>query len=194
MATSRSRAAKKLELRRKIRSAAIDLFTARGYAETTVEEVAAAADVSPMTVYRHFGTKESLVLSVAKTSDVDVLLAAVSEGHVLDAASLTDAMVAHIASNPVEQLYQRVVLITSTPELGEALWTRTTTWTDALAPHMPATTSLARRAEARSLVAVGLEGLLAWPATSTQPDVRLLKQCLTESFQVWLTGSQPPEA
>lgn len=194
MATSRSRAAKKLELRRKIRSAAIDLFTARGYAETTVEEVAAAADVSPMTVYRHFGTKESLVLSVAKTSDVDVLLAAVSEGHVLDAASLADAMVAHIASNPVEQLYQRVVLITSTPELGEALWTRTTTWTDALAPHMPATTSLARRAEARSLVAVGLEGLLAWPATSTQPDVRLLKQCLTESFQVWLTGSQPPEA
>ena len=43
-------------------------------------------------------------------------------------------------------------------------------------------------------VAVGLEGLLAWPATSTQPDVRLLKQCLTESFQVWLTGSQSPEA
>ena len=52
----------------------------------------------------------------------------------------------------------------------------------------------ARDNEPRSLVAVGLEGLLAWPATSTQPDVRLLKQCLTESFQVWLTGSQPPEA
>lgn len=39
------------------------LFLDRGYADTTVADVAAAAEVSSMTVFRHFPTKEALVLS-----------------------------------------------------------------------------------------------------------------------------------
>lgn len=38
------------------------LFLERGYDQTTVSDVAEAAGVSPMTVYRHFPTKEDLVL------------------------------------------------------------------------------------------------------------------------------------
>jgi AcrR family transcriptional regulator len=38
------------------------LFTERGYDETTVADVAAAAEVSSMTVFRYFPTKEDLVL------------------------------------------------------------------------------------------------------------------------------------
>ncbi len=41
---------------------AVRLFTERGYSATTVTDVAEAAGVSPMTVYRHFPTKEDLVL------------------------------------------------------------------------------------------------------------------------------------
>ncbi|MEU7002260.1 TetR family transcriptional regulator [Nonomuraea sp. NPDC046570] len=45
-----------------IQTHAVRLFTERGYDATTVTDVAEAAGVSPMTVYRHFPTKEDLVL------------------------------------------------------------------------------------------------------------------------------------
>jgi AcrR family transcriptional regulator len=45
-----------------IQARAVRLFTERGYDATTVNDVAEAAGVSPMTVYRHFPTKEDLVL------------------------------------------------------------------------------------------------------------------------------------
>jgi AcrR family transcriptional regulator len=45
-----------------IQEQAMRLFLERGYDETTVNEIAATAGVSPMTVYRHFPTKEDLVL------------------------------------------------------------------------------------------------------------------------------------
>ena len=47
---------------RRIQDNALSLFGTRGFDAVTVEEVAVAAGVSPMTVYRHFGTKENLVL------------------------------------------------------------------------------------------------------------------------------------
>ncbi|HTF07946.1 MAG TPA: TetR family transcriptional regulator [Asanoa sp.] len=53
---------RRAETQRAIQAHAIRLFTARGYDATTVADVAEAAGVSPMTVYRHFPTKEDLVL------------------------------------------------------------------------------------------------------------------------------------
>ncbi|MEV7605785.1 TetR family transcriptional regulator [Paenarthrobacter sp. NPDC089322] len=42
---------------------AFELFSAKGYDDTTVEEVAAAAGVSRRTLFNYFGTKEDLALS-----------------------------------------------------------------------------------------------------------------------------------
>src|SRR5688500_2792567 len=56
------RAQRRAETQRVIQAHAVRLFTERGYDTTTVTDVAEAAGVSPMTVYRHFPTKEDLVL------------------------------------------------------------------------------------------------------------------------------------
>ncbi|MCX4987037.1 TetR/AcrR family transcriptional regulator [Streptomyces sp. NBC_00572] len=50
------------ETRHAIQAYAVRLFTDRGYDAVTVADVAEAAGVSAMTVYRHFPTKEDLVL------------------------------------------------------------------------------------------------------------------------------------
>lgn len=50
------------ETRHLVQAHAVRLFTDRGYDAVTVADVAEAAGVSAMTVYRHFPTKEDLVL------------------------------------------------------------------------------------------------------------------------------------
>jgi AcrR family transcriptional regulator len=52
----------RLETRDRLAAAALDLFEARGYDATTVEDIARAAGVSHMTFFRYFPTKESVLL------------------------------------------------------------------------------------------------------------------------------------
>lgn len=52
---------KKRQTRERIRACAIRLFLDRGYENTTVAEIAAAADVSHMTFFRYFPTKQDVV-------------------------------------------------------------------------------------------------------------------------------------
>jgi AcrR family transcriptional regulator len=62
---------KKAQTRVAIQRHALALIREHGYTATTMEQVAAAADISPSTLYRYFPTKEDLIL----TDDYDPLLA-----------------------------------------------------------------------------------------------------------------------
>lgn len=47
---------------RRVQNAALDLFDEHGYTRVTIEQIADSADVSTSSVYRHFGTKEGVLL------------------------------------------------------------------------------------------------------------------------------------
>ncbi|WP_333766750.1 TetR/AcrR family transcriptional regulator [Streptomyces sp. IBSBF 2435] len=53
----------RVRARRAIQERALDLFDERGFGAVTIEEIAAAAEVSPSSVYRFFGTKEGLLVA-----------------------------------------------------------------------------------------------------------------------------------
>jgi AcrR family transcriptional regulator len=62
MATVGLRERKKQKTRESIQRTALRLFEKQGYEETTIEQIAAAAEISPSTFFNYFPTKEDVVL------------------------------------------------------------------------------------------------------------------------------------
>ncbi|MFI6542431.1 TetR/AcrR family transcriptional regulator [Streptomyces prunicolor] len=66
---------KKLRTRYAIIDTAVGLFLERGYDETTVAEIAEAAEVAPRTFFRYFATKDEVALDLVTEADEKALLA-----------------------------------------------------------------------------------------------------------------------
>jgi AcrR family transcriptional regulator len=79
---------KRERTRRLIADKAFELFTDHGFGRTTVEQIAAAAEVGPSTLYRYFPTKETLVLEFVE----DCLLDAVAWFREQPAVDLQDGL------------------------------------------------------------------------------------------------------
>ena len=178
---------KKLATRRAIRRAALALFKSQGYAATTVEQIAQAADVAPMTVYRYFGTKEATVVSVSLTPALREGLGRMADALASDGAPTVaevSGLVALLAAEEedwLESLAVRVELVASTPALEQALWAQSSAWTTTLAEQLP-TEALSARVQARALVGACLEGLLAWRDRSAFPDADSLVDVIQEAL------------
>ena len=61
---------KKRQTREAVRCAAFRLFEQLGYPNTTVEQIAAAAEISPRTFFRYFPTKAALLIPDQLTAPV----------------------------------------------------------------------------------------------------------------------------
>jgi len=107
-----------------IRRHALRLIFAEGYEAATVERIAAAAGVSHMTFFRHFPTKESVVLA----DDYDPLLAAAILARPPDeppVVAVGRALVAGIrtfGADELDEVAKRTRLIKETPGLRARIW------------------------------------------------------------------------
>lgn len=77
------RARKQQQVRQRLTEVAMKLFLARGYEATTLDDIAAAADVSRRSFFHYFASKEDVVLAWQDGS--------------------TDALIAAIAARPAEE-------------------------------------------------------------------------------------------
>jgi len=110
---------KKLKTRQTLRREAFRLFAAQGYDATTVDQIAAAAEVSPSTFFRYFATKEDLVL----TDEYDPLMIAALRARPADEPFLVSAraalvgLLSQIAERDREELLVRMRLANDVPAL-----------------------------------------------------------------------------
>ncbi|MEV4889365.1 TetR family transcriptional regulator [Nonomuraea sp. NPDC055795] len=112
---------KKARTKALIQKEALRLFREQGYAATTIEQVAEAAEVAPSTVFRYFATKEDLVLLDQFPPFVQALDALPRDLHPVEA--MRQAMRAIFAAQSEEEVaegLEREKLMLTVPELWTA--------------------------------------------------------------------------
>ncbi len=115
---------KKTRTRASLREHALRLFREQGYAATTVEQIAAAAEVSPSTFFRYFPTKEDVILQ----DDMDTRMVEAFERQPAELSPIAAIraavreMVASYTEEDLAQLRETSALTVTVPEVrGRAI-------------------------------------------------------------------------
>lgn len=114
---------KKRRTRALIREHAMRLFADQGYSETTVDQIAAAADISPSTFFRYFPSKEQVVL----VDDLDPPMLAAIAAQPAGVPPLTacrrafEEVLSSLTPAEIEAERTRQRLLFSVPELRSAM-------------------------------------------------------------------------
>ncbi len=114
------RARKRAQTREEIIDAALTLFETKGFDGATIDDVAAAADVSPRTVFRYFATKEDLVFfgQDEENRRIVSMLKPVPRGNDAIGAIMAVTRTILLGSGPTsEQLVRSRRLVRATPSL-----------------------------------------------------------------------------
>ncbi|UGT44640.1 TetR/AcrR family transcriptional regulator [Nocardia yamanashiensis] len=121
---------KRIRTRRALADTALRLFTEKGFAATTVQEVVDAAEVSRSTFFRAFPTKEDVAIESETelwTSFLDALTARKLDGPVL--AALHDVLADSVHTLPEDwdrrYIATRRLILTAPSLLGHVGYTRT---------------------------------------------------------------------
>ncbi len=110
---------KKLKTRTSIQKEAMRLFLEKGYEATTIEEIAAAAEISPSTFFNYFPSKEDVVFQ----DELDPLILAAFDAQPPElgpVAALRNAMrivFKDLSREQEDLMRQRIRMMTSEPEL-----------------------------------------------------------------------------
>ncbi|HJU97746.1 MAG TPA: TetR family transcriptional regulator [Jiangellaceae bacterium] len=126
---------KKQRTRRTIQAQALRLFTEKGFQATTIEEIAAAAEVAPRTLFRYFPTKEEIVFwSEYRPTLAGAVSARPADEPAVQAVrhGIVDGMTSFFGQNR-EQLLERLRLAFRTSALQPRMRQQQAHWADDLA-------------------------------------------------------------
>ena len=166
-----------------IQRVAYRLFAEQGYDATTVEQIAAAADVSPATFFRYFRSKAELV----STDEFDPLLAErfltrpAGEDVVTALLETMRELVGLMEREDRDSLVERIRLMGTSSKLKAQLWQGLQANVDTLAAAVATRTgrdpsSLEVRALAAAMVSALLEVVQAWAAGDGREDLVALAE------------------
>ncbi|HEX6871816.1 MAG TPA: TetR family transcriptional regulator [Micromonosporaceae bacterium] len=110
---------KKLETRQALEQAALRLFAERGYEQTTVEDIAEAADVAVRTFFRYFSSKQDVLLGDVVTDRVarlrKELAARPATEPVLDSVRMVMDLLDFAGPDEADQILARMDLMRRQP-------------------------------------------------------------------------------
>lgn len=156
---------KKMRTRYAIISTAVTLFVQRGYDETTVAEIAEAAEVAPRTFFRYFATKDEVALALITEADEAIFPALearpAEEPPVTAFANAARTVVEQLmeADDGTGELWTRIVwLLENSPPLLAAYFQRLLSIEDRLARKLAEREGVDPDTDLRPFLAVGAVG------------------------------------
>ena len=182
--TDRTRGTRSFDLRERkrtrtrlmIQTEALRLFNEKSYAETTVEEIADAAAISPSTFFRYFPAKEDVVM----WDEYDPLALDLLESRPDDEplaehfrAVIRESLGGLYLRDP-ERLFSRVRLMATVPELRSRFLDEQTHGIEQLAPQLARVDELQLRVTGSALLAAVGVALDLWQKDGGKGDLLAL--------------------
>ncbi|MGH3914327.1 MAG: TetR family transcriptional regulator [Pseudonocardiaceae bacterium] len=174
------RAQRKARTRQTIQDHALRLFLTKGYEATTVDEIASAAGVSPMTFFRYFAGKEAVV----ETDDYDPMLAELIRQRPADESPLTAVHQAilqglsEVYRTDRDAILTRTRLILGTPALRSRQWRNLDAtqalFAEAMAGRLNTAVTLDIRVLAAAAVAALSTAISEWANNDGADDLAIL--------------------
>ncbi|NUP73477.1 MAG: TetR family transcriptional regulator [Sinomonas sp.] len=178
--------------RERLQSAALELFEAQGYDATTVSQIAASADVTEMTFFRHFAAKERVIVD----DPYDPLLGEAVAAQTRDLPPVRRAVAGFreaLAALPDDDTFLRrkVRIVARTPSLRPAVVGSTRETEDVVAQALleGGASGLEARIAAAALLAGLTAALLAWAETE-QGSLREALRVAMDVLEACDTGAR----
>jgi AcrR family transcriptional regulator len=153
---------KKEKTREALVDSALSQFTARGFDRVTVEEIAAACEVSPRTFFRYFASKEDVLFAEGDAHRTRLLTSLAEQDPSVPPFQALESAMRMVAADYAEYgdvLRLRHHIVTSTPSLRTRAAERQQGWETVLMEHL--------RASGRARRMSDLELRLVVAATTT---------------------------
>jgi AcrR family transcriptional regulator len=181
-----------------IQAEALRLFAGKGFAATTIEEIAAAADIAPRTFFRYFPAKEEVVFwADYQPTLADFVTTRPGDEPAIQALyhGITDGL-AGFYDHDRKRLLERIKLAFRTPALHPRLRQQQADWaagmTALLAARLGAPPDdLEIRAIAAAIAAALFVAIEEWQARDGQQDLRTL---IHRALGTVLAGHMPATA